>query len=143
MSLSHFINLNEALAAQKRVQEWWPTDLTFPVDRIYLLKRSGDAGQFLRVADIELGAESDAIVHPTPIPFRHMPETEAEWVLEERMQLKKRRNGNERRGNRQTRSPRNDSNRVKDSLEVIEAKRAARKAKRDDAAINGDNVTVA
>lgn len=139
MTLSHFINLDDALAAQKRVEEWWPTDLSFPVDCIYLLHRSGDSGQFLRVADISLGQGAKAtaaIVHKTPIPFRHMPETEAELVLEERMKLKKRRNGKGRGADR-SRSW-NERNRIKDSPELIEAKREARKAKREGKAVDDD-----
>jgi 2'-5' RNA ligase superfamily len=138
MTLSHFVNLDEALAAQTRVEEWWPADLQFPVDFIYLLQRSGDGGQFLRVADISLGAESTAIVHGVPIPFRHMPKTEADWVLEERMKLKKRRNGKGRGGRSRYRS--RSGPRIKDSPEVIEAKRIARKAKRDAANINDGSV---
>jgi 2'-5' RNA ligase superfamily len=110
MTVSHFINHQHALAAQEQVEAWWlsktASSLTFPVDYIYLLQRSGDSGQFLRVADIPLGSSKTndtmktAIVHPTPIPFRHMPTSEEDWVYEERMKLKQRRNGQWRsRGN--------------------------------------------
>jgi hypothetical protein len=132
MTLSHFINLDEALAAQNRVQGWWPADLSFPVHCIYLLQRFGDSGQFLRVADISLGAHAAATVHASPIPFRQMPETEADWVLEERMKLKKRRNGKGQRGDNS--SSRRGLSRIPDSPEVVEAKRAARKAKRESTA---------
>lgn len=129
MTVSHFINLDEALAAQNRVQEWWPADLSFPVNCIYLMQRLGDSGQFLRVADISLGANAIATVHASPISFRHMPETEDDWVLAERMKLKKRRNG---KGQRRDGRSRSTSSRTPDSPEVVEAKRAERKAKRDE-----------
>ncbi len=102
MTISHFINHHDALEAQKQVESWWlpssfedATDsLQFPVEYIYLLQRFGDSGQFLRVADIPLGSfSSKAIVHPVPIPFVHMPTTEVDWVYQERMKLKQRRNG--------------------------------------------------
>lgn len=98
MTVSHFRNLVEAAAAQRRVEGWWPTNLDFPVDCAYLLRRSGDSGQFLLVADISLGTNAAALVHAAPKPFRHMPETEEDWVLKERINLKSRRNG--RGGNR-------------------------------------------
>ena len=106
MTISHFINHQDALEAQKQVESWWLTPnsteqekmtLHFPVEYIYVLQRFGDSGQFLRVADIPLGSSScktsEAIVHPVPIPFVHMPTAEADWVYEERMKLKQRRNG--------------------------------------------------
>ena len=110
MTISHFIDHHGALEAQKQVESWWlqspPTlddvehqkmTLDFPVEYIYLLQRFGDSGQFLRVADIPLGSSSssmnEAIVHPVPIPFVHMPSNEADWVYQERMKLKQRRNG--------------------------------------------------
>jgi 2'-5' RNA ligase superfamily len=96
MTVSHFINHEEALAAQNRVEQWWPSDhMVFPVRCIYLLQRDGDAGQFLRVVDIPLGSQhtDEVIIHPSPLPFLHMPSTEVDWVLEERMKLKQRRNG--------------------------------------------------
>ena len=102
MTISHFINHHDALEAQKEVESWWPPSssddapdsLQFPVEYIYLLQRFGDSGQFLRVADIPLGScSSKAIVHPVPIPFVHMPTTEVDWVYQERMKLKQRRNG--------------------------------------------------
>jgi len=74
-------------------------------------------------------ADAAVIVHEEPIPFRHMPETEAYWVLEERMKLKKRRNsGRGRRGRRRSRSR---TARVPDAPEVIAAKREARRLKRE------------
>jgi 2'-5' RNA ligase len=96
MTVSHFINHEEALAAQKRVEQCWPADrMIFPVRHIYLLQRTGDAGQFLRVADIPLGSQhaDKTVIHTTPLPFLHMPSTEVDWVYEERMKLKQRRNG--------------------------------------------------
>jgi 2'-5' RNA ligase len=125
MTLSHFTSLAEALAAQERLEEKWPTDLGFVVDAIYLLARRGDDGQFLRVADLELGAAGKACVHPSPIPFTLMPETEADWVREERMKLKERRNGNRRRGEGRQRRRRSRTRRTPDTPEEIAAKRAA------------------
>jgi len=135
MTLSHFVNLDEAEAARRRLQPDWPTDLEFCVDTIYLMERTGDAGQFVRVADISLGANAAAIVHDG-LPFRHMPATEADWVREERMKLKqrRRRNGRGRRRRRESSS----SPRVLDSPEVIAAKRAARKAKREQQAAEAE-----
>ena len=131
MTLSHFVNLDEAEAARRRLQPDWPTDLEFSVDTIYLLERTGDAGQFVRVADVSLGANAAAIVHDQPgLPFRHMPATEADWVREERMKLKQRRRRRNGRGRRRRRGS-SSSPRVPDSPEVIAAKQAARKAKRE------------
>lgn len=92
ITVSHFVNLQEAEMARLHVQPTWPTDLEFVVDVIYILERKGDDGQFLRVADVSLGKCSNVIVHPTPIAFRLMPNTEVDWVREERMKLKQRRN---------------------------------------------------
>lgn len=127
MTVSHFSSLEEALEAQRTVEPCWRNDLDFQVDRIYLLKRAGDDGQFLRVADIFFGKA--AVVHDPPIPFCHMPATEADWVREERMKLKSRRRLGGNRGNRARHSGRGP--RILDSPEVIAAKRAARKAKRE------------
>lgn len=138
MTLSHFVNLHAAQEAQATVESWWPSDIMFEVDRIYLLHRQGDAGQFLIVAEILLGSiEADngteipgVILHKPPRPFVHMPDTEVDWVREARMQLKKRRNGGRRGG----RGRRRSGPRIPDTPEEIAAKRAARKAKREAAA---------
>jgi hypothetical protein len=94
------------LKAEKLLSSLSSSSLHFHVDRIYLLERRGDDGQFLRVADIRLGvldAGENAIQrHEQPIPFEHMPSFELEWVREERLRLKqrRRRSTSRRRGNR-------------------------------------------
>lgn len=113
MTVSHFPNLDEALHA-KGIMEASSlfvdtsrkgTDnnsacLEFVVDRVYLLQRKGDEGQFLRVAEIPLGAASDASsvanrsqtkIFDPPQPFPDMPQREDEWVYKERMLQKSRR----------------------------------------------------
>ncbi|KAL3939943.1 MAG: hypothetical protein SGBAC_005429 [Bacillariaceae sp.] len=136
MTLSHFENLEAAKAAQDLLSI--PNKLEFVLDRIYLLERLGDDGQFLRVAEIGLG-ESSSVLSPKeamfdpPAPFPEMPTSEEEWVHEERMKLKSRRNGKGRGGGRGKRPRRRRpwNPRVPDTPEVIAAKRADRKAKRE------------
>jgi len=162
MTVSHFIDLPAALVGKAAMEAWWPgsnndndddTAFEFPVGEIYLLQRTGDNGQFERLVTVGLGASGETTVHQPAVKFVHMPNEEADWVRDERMQLKSRRNGaNKRRNgqggrgavsskkNRQGRG--RSSPRVVDSPEVIEAKRAARKAKRealDDAAANASD----
>jgi 2'-5' RNA ligase len=99
MTLSHFHNLDDALQARERLEIPEGKALKFIIDRIYLLERIGDGGQFLRVAEVGLGKGSLAVTrifHP-PTPFPDMPAKEEQWVYEERMKLKARRN---RRGSR-------------------------------------------
>jgi 2'-5' RNA ligase len=133
MTLSHFETLEAAKAAQELIS--MPSNLEFVLDRIYLLERIGDDGQFLRVAEIGLGEEEsstkEAIFDP-PAPFPGMPATEEDWVYEERMKLKSRRNGKGRKNRRkQQRRRRSWTPRVPDTPEVIAAKQAERKAKRE------------
>jgi len=116
MTVSHFPSLDEALHA-KGIMEvsslFVDTSrngtannsdcLEFVVDRVYLLQRKGDEGQFLRVAEIPMGAASGAssvangnqtkILDP-PQPFPDMPQREDEWVYKERMLQKSRRKNN-------------------------------------------------
>lgn len=139
VTLSHFKTLDDALAAQQEIERDFAYDLTrlqFLLDRIYLLRRQGDGGQFLRVADIGLGKDGAVEHWDAPIPFPSMPTKEDDWVHEERMKLKARRNyssGRKRRGGASKRSPtsRRSEPRVPDTPEVIAAKRAERKAKRE------------
>jgi len=114
--------------------------LEFVLDKIYLLERIGDDGQFLRVAEIGLGESSSAIasspkdaIFDPPAPFPGMPATEENWVHEERMKLKFSRNDKRRggRGKQQQRRRRSWNPRVPDTPEVIAAKRTERKAKRE------------
>ena len=125
MTLSHFPSMEHALLAKAEIEassllfdtkgNGDPSDddnknsdcLEFLFDRIYLLERKGDGGQFLRVAEIALGTHSDiksshkrckTKIFDPPQPFPDMPQSEEEWVYEERMMLKKRRR---RKGNRQ------------------------------------------
>ena len=130
MTISHFINHQDALEAQTQVESWWlspisddrnkATSLHFPVEYIYLLQRFGDSGQFLRVADIPLGTSSEVIVHPTPVPFLHMPTEEADGVYQERMKLKQRRNGQWRsRGGGSSSKPSRSRNNVTDTAFLV------------------------
>jgi 2'-5' RNA ligase len=114
MTLSHFANLEAALQAQATTEAWWSqlsslqTDVV--VDRIYVLTRKGDDGQFERVAEVRLGSgavtkgpEMIKCFAPDEARFPDMPAVEYVWVREERMALKKRRNGGgrwRRRGRR-------------------------------------------
>jgi hypothetical protein len=176
MTLSHFVNLQAAQEAQQQVEAWWTTKtassdtpltnndngndnnqqqpssaalLEFWVDRIYLLHRKGDNGQFCIVAEIPLGQSSQPetndlttttaalqVYHP-PRPLESMPETEWDWVRQARLELKSRRNNPRRNsqahrggkairgggGQQQQRS--RQSSRSPDSPEVIAAKRSA------------------
>jgi hypothetical protein len=164
MTLSHFVNLDAARAAQAHLEngcDGWSalsgSDLEFLADRIYVLTRGSDDGQFERVAEIPLGvvisdeADGTAVgVHcyePDPSPFLGMPQQEADWVRERRMALKSRRNGSLRHRRRkhyprkdgdQASSPgrsgirytKGEGRRRRDPPEVIAAKRAGRQAKR-------------
>lgn len=141
MTLSHFASRAEAQAAQQQLtMSWWPNDnqLKFRVDEVYLMHRRGDTGggQFVRIVSIPLGEHNSK--RPTQLmqgPFRQMPTEEYDWVKEARTIMKQRRNRRgrqEQRGRRgYTRQQRSSSPRVEDTPEVIAAKRAERKAKRE------------
>lgn len=111
MTVSHFSCLDDALKAQRTTESSYSlvdsdedgmadrrACLHFVLDRIYLLERKGDEGQFLRVAEIALGGNSNASnvtkLFDPPQPFPDMPKTEDEWVYEERMLMKSRRKNN-------------------------------------------------
>ena len=81
---------------KSEIEAWWEP-LTFTCTEIYLLRRSGDGGQFEITAKIKLGTSEVESFVP-PLPFENMPNTEEEWVHKERMELKKRRNRRGRRG---------------------------------------------
>jgi len=129
MTLSHFESLEGAQAAQTQIEQWWPQEgLQFVLKEIYILHRKGDNGQFMRVASIGLGQESVVQVHDPHLAFPAMPAVEEAWVRDERLAMKARRKGSDsRRGGRRYAN----LSRSSDSPEVIEAKRAARKAKRE------------
>lgn len=133
MTLSHFKNLQDALHAQAALtNDGFSLDgLDFTMDRVYLLERQGDSGQFERLAEVGLGPDSTVTVFESPQAFPGMPKKEVEWVYEERMKLKARRNGGRGRGGRgrNHRIPREA--RIPDPPKVIEAKRAERKAKHE------------
>lgn len=144
ITLSHFENLDDALEGQRQLEIPKNPPLEFVLDRIYLLERVGDDGQFLRVAQIGLGQDDaasqiDEIFDP-PSPFPDMPTEEAHWVHEERMKLKSRRNGrrgNRGGGNRTKQRLLSRGPRIPDTPEVIAAKRAERKAKREQPEVAG------
>jgi len=142
MTLSHFENLNNALDAQSQIESWWnfsTTPIEFKVEEVYVLQRIGDKGQFQIVATVSLGEEgTNAVqVHDPPCSFPDMPSVEDEWVYDERMKLKERRNKNGWRGRKSRGGTRRRQRRWSkeprkvDTPEEIEAKRAARKAKRE------------
>jgi len=103
MTVSHYENNDNALAAKKGVESGWKL-VSFHVPEIYLLQRKGDDGQFKIAATIPLGntaSGEEVLLHDPPIAFPAMPDVEEEWVLEERMAMKKRRkNGFKRRRRR-------------------------------------------
>lgn len=100
MTVSHYANNDDALAAKEKVMANWET-LSFHIPEVYLLERKGDDGQFKIAATIPLGAKESSKVefHNPPKPFPAMPETEEDWVYNERMEMKSRR----KQGNRRTR----------------------------------------
>ena len=146
ITLSHYANVDEALHAKEQIETWW-TPIRYTTDEIYVLRRVGDEGQFEISATVCLARDkSNSIVddastthrvqvHDPPVPFPDMPKTEEEWVYEERMKLKTRRNNSwktrgRKRAGRKRRNGRNKE-RVPDTPEIIAEKRAARKAKRE------------
>lgn len=140
MTISHFVNLADAKAAQATIEDEYREELegdnlTFLLDRIYLLHRKGDGGQFLRMAEIGLGAHGQVEALRPAQAFAEQPTEEEQWVYEERMKQKARRNGGGGRGRggrrKQQRRRRSRGLRVPDTPEVIAAKRAERKAKRE------------
>jgi 2'-5' RNA ligase len=138
MTLSHFENLQDALHAQADLtNNGFSLDgLDFTMDQVYLLERQGDSGQFERLAEVGLGPDSTVTVFESPQAFPGMPKEEVEWVYEERMKLKARRNGGRGGGGGGARGRGNNHKRqrearITDPPEVIEAKRAERKAKRE------------
>lgn len=99
MTISHYENSDGALKAKTEIEESWTT-VSFKVSEIYLLMREGDDGQFKILATIPLGSNPEVKFNDPALPFADMPLTEEDWVREERMAMKKRRNGNRRRRNR-------------------------------------------
>ena len=99
MTISHYANVTDALAAKEEVQSTWQP-ISFRVSEIYLLQRKGDSGQFMIAATIPLGPGSVVKVHNPPIRFPDMPLEEEDWVLEERMAMKDRRKKNFKRNRR-------------------------------------------
>ena len=155
MTLSHFPSLESAIAAKEKIEQWW-TAVEFDVNEVYVLKRVGDGGQFKIVATLALGKAPQVFqgtssygnydnnyyrdnirVHDPPLTFPDMPTVEEDWVHEERMKLKERRNG--KNGNRRRRSGRRKKKRIvdrgpsrsTDTPEEIARKRAERAAKRE------------
>jgi hypothetical protein len=124
MTLSHFVDLEAALQARAETNEWWSQlpgcQTDFVVDRVYVLTRKGDDGQFERVAEMRLGRGGmtnddeavpvQALIHCFEAGgegrFPDMPTVEYDWVRDERMALKKRRNkgGGRRRARGRRRS---------------------------------------
>jgi len=136
VTLSHYASLNDASKAKERIEEWWEP-ITYATSDIYVLLRVGDEGQFEIAATVPLGSRAGSIVvHDPPIRFPQQPDVEEDWVHEERMALKARRNNNgnsrnRKRAGRKRRNGRDKEPRIRDTPEVIEAKRALRKSKRE------------
>jgi len=132
-TLSHFDNLDDALAAKAEIESWWPDDVTFEAEEVYLLARKGYDGQFVKLATLPLGEGKDAQVHCPPLRFEQMPREEADWIKEKRIKQKEKRKGwsRGRRGGSRNQSMTRKAPRLPDTPEIIAAKRAARKAKRE------------
>jgi len=143
MTVTHYPSLDEALEGQAQAEAWW-SPVEFDVTDIYLLKRVGDNGQFQIVATLPLGKNTcrELQVHDPPLAFPDMPLQEEDWVREERMKMKARRNGNSsgrrgsnnsrRRGGQQQQERRDRGpSRSTDTPQVIAQKRAERAAKRE------------
>ena len=140
MTVSHFIDLPAAFVGkpQKKLGGQQRHCLGVPLGEIYISQRTGDNGQIERLVWERLVKRQCTSL---PLNYVHMPIEEGDWVRDERMQLKSRRNGaNKRRngqGGRGASSQKNrqgrgrSSPRVADAPEVIEAKSAARKTKRE------------
>ena len=116
ITLTHCINLDKAETLKNDIETWWKP-ISFRCSKIYLLERSGDDGQFKILASIRLGInmtdEETIEVFDPPRPFSSMPETEEQWVCDERMKLKKRRKSrgrSRRRGNSPNRNMNDASN---------------------------------
>lgn len=103
ITLSHYVNNDDALAAKEKVGSSWEP-VSFHVPEIYLLERRGDDGQFKIAGTIPFGAGSEVKLHDPPIAFPAMPNTEEEWVREERMAMKDRRKKGNRRRKRSRKS---------------------------------------
>ena len=117
MTLSHFECLDDAQKAQMILEGSYPSivahgrvSISFLFDRIYLCERTGDNGQFLKVAQVALGNNTkddvtqqrkhntvQTEIFDSPSAFEGMPTTEDNWVYEERMKLKQRRRNNGRK----------------------------------------------
>jgi hypothetical protein len=106
------------------------------------VKRIGDDGQFKILATLPLDQNSAGPqVFSELSPFPTMPLIEEDWVWQERMALKARRNGNGSRNNKRKdttnrkkkRAPGGERgpSRSRDSPEEIAKKRAERALKRD------------
>jgi len=98
LTISHYESIVAAKEAQSRLeQDYEPC--SFHVDEIYLLNRNGDHGQFQVAATLPLGHGScnKITVHDPQLRFCHMPLHEEEWVYQERIKLKQRRNVRGRR----------------------------------------------
>jgi len=101
MTVSHFGSLEAAREAKVDLESWW-TGASFLCDEIYVLRRQGDGGQFLRIATVSF-RERRVFCHDDVyneqqgthgLAFSGMPLIEEDWMLEERMKMKDRRRNN-------------------------------------------------
>lgn len=104
ITLSHFVDLEAAVAAKDQIERQMEgKSLSFVLNEIYILGRNGDDGQFQKVATVSLGKNNYVQRHikgegsDGMLSFQGMPACEEDWVREERMKLKKRRNKRSRR----------------------------------------------
>ena len=149
MTVSHFPSLQEALVGKEKAEKWWSPQVEFDVTEIYLLKRVGDDGAFKIVATLPLGsAETNMRISNPPAAFPDMPLEEEQWVRDERMKMKARRNGKSNAGRGRRRSGKKKKERLDrgpsrsaDTPEVIAQKRAERAAKRERLEMEAKNLT--
>ena len=97
-TVSHFASAEEAMEAGERFKGFDP--VVFTVDRVYLMSRNGDGGQFRIGAEVMLGS-GKVVVHEAGRDFELMPTEEFEWVAQQRKGLQDRKKRvRRRRGNK-------------------------------------------
>ncbi|GMI11980.1 hypothetical protein TrLO_g5762 [Triparma laevis f. longispina] len=95
MTISHFKSKSEA---EKLGSELEFEGVEFLVDRIYLMSRNGQDGQFKKGAEVIFGGER--ILYEYGELFEKMEEVEFEWVARERKEMQQRRKRKKRKQER-------------------------------------------
>lgn len=95
MTISHFKSKSEA---EKSGSELEFEGVEFLVDRIYLMSRNGQDGQFKKGAEVIFGGER--ILYEDEEWFEGMEEVEFEWVARERKEMQQRRKRKKRKQER-------------------------------------------